>query len=38
MAEIVEDGNGVRRTFSDLAKAVTQLAAVASTSASKRFG
>ena len=31
MAEILKDGNGVRRTFSDLAKAAGQLAEVAST-------
>ena len=34
MAEILKDGNGVRRTFSDLAKAAVQLAEVASTCAS----
>ena len=35
MAEILKDGNGVRRTFSDLAKAAVQLAEVASLAVTK---
>jgi hypothetical protein len=37
MAEIVEDGNGAKRAFSNLAKAAVKLAAVASSAASKRI-